>query len=75
MPVAGGWDPKIITGALILNGAWGSGWPKANTPLCALPSRSGDLEAVLVDLPGPELSAARQDVRGIGTERCPLGHR
>lgn len=25
MPVAGGWDPKIITGALILNGAWGVG--------------------------------------------------
>lgn len=25
MPVAGGWDPKIIGGALILNGAWGFG--------------------------------------------------
>ena len=25
MPVAGGWDPKIIVGALILNGAWGLG--------------------------------------------------
>jgi hypothetical protein len=25
MPVAGGWDPKIIIGALILNGAWGFG--------------------------------------------------
>ncbi len=25
MPMAGGWDPKIITGALILNGAWGLG--------------------------------------------------
>jgi hypothetical protein len=25
MPMAGGWDPKIIIGALILNGAWGVG--------------------------------------------------
>jgi hypothetical protein len=25
MPVAGGWDPRIIIGALILNGAWGLG--------------------------------------------------
>ena len=25
LPVAGGWDPKIIIGALILNGAWGAG--------------------------------------------------
>ena len=25
MQVAGGWDPKIIIGALILNGAWGIG--------------------------------------------------
>lgn len=25
MPVAGGFDPKIIVGALILNGAWGFG--------------------------------------------------
>src|SRR5262249_34475989 len=25
MPVAGGWDPKIIIGALVLNGAWGFG--------------------------------------------------
>jgi hypothetical protein len=25
MPIAGGWDPKIIIGALILNGAWGFG--------------------------------------------------
>lgn len=25
MPIAGGWDPKIISGALILNGAWGLG--------------------------------------------------
>lgn len=25
MPMAGGWDPKIIVGALILNGAWGLG--------------------------------------------------
>jgi hypothetical protein len=25
MPVAGGWDPKVIVGALILNGAWGFG--------------------------------------------------
>lgn len=25
LPVAGGWDPKIIIGALILNGAWGLG--------------------------------------------------
>lgn len=25
MPLAGGWDPKIIVGALILNGAWGVG--------------------------------------------------
>jgi hypothetical protein len=24
-PMAGGWDPKIIIGALILNGAWGLG--------------------------------------------------
>ena len=24
-PVAGGWDPKIILGALILNGLWGVG--------------------------------------------------
>ncbi len=24
-PLAGGWDPKIIAGALILNGAWGFG--------------------------------------------------
>jgi uncharacterized membrane protein len=24
-PVAGGWDPKIIIGALLLNGAWGLG--------------------------------------------------
>ena len=23
MPMAGGWDPKLIVGALILNGAWG----------------------------------------------------
>jgi hypothetical protein len=25
MGVAGGWNPKIIVGALILNGAWGLG--------------------------------------------------
>lgn len=25
MPFAGGWDPKIIMGALMLNGAWGIG--------------------------------------------------
>ena len=25
MPMAGGWDPKIIGGALILNGVWGLG--------------------------------------------------
>ena len=25
MPMAGGWDPKVIVGALILNGAWGLG--------------------------------------------------
>ena len=25
MPIAGGWDPKLIVGALILNGAWGAG--------------------------------------------------
>jgi hypothetical protein len=25
MAVAGGWDPKLIVGALILNGAWGVG--------------------------------------------------
>ena len=25
MPMAGGWDPKIIGGALTLNGAWGLG--------------------------------------------------
>jgi hypothetical protein len=25
MPVAGGFDPKILIGALILNGAWGFG--------------------------------------------------
>ena len=25
LPVAGGWDPKVIIGALILNGAWGFG--------------------------------------------------
>ena len=25
MPVAGGWDPKILVGALLLNGAWGIG--------------------------------------------------
>lgn len=25
MPAAGGWDPRIIIGALILNGAWGFG--------------------------------------------------
>ncbi len=25
MPVAGGWDPRIIISALILNGAWGLG--------------------------------------------------
>lgn len=25
MAVAGGWDPKLIIGALILNGAWGLG--------------------------------------------------
>jgi hypothetical protein len=25
MPVAGGWDPKIIVVALVLNGAWGLG--------------------------------------------------
>ena len=25
MPMAGGWDPKLIIGALILNGAWGVG--------------------------------------------------
>lgn len=24
-PVAGGWDPKILVGALLLNGAWGLG--------------------------------------------------
>ena len=24
-PMAGGWDPKLIVGALILNGAWGLG--------------------------------------------------
>jgi len=25
MPLAGGWDPKLIVGALLLNGAWGLG--------------------------------------------------
>jgi len=25
MGFAGGWDPKIIVGALLLNGAWGLG--------------------------------------------------
>lgn len=25
-PVAGGWNPKIIAGALVLNGAWGLGF-------------------------------------------------
>lgn len=25
LPVAGGWDPKVIVGALILNGVWGFG--------------------------------------------------
>jgi hypothetical protein len=25
MPIAGGWDPKIIIGALLLNAAWGIG--------------------------------------------------
>ena len=25
MAMAGGWDPKLIIGALLLNGAWGSG--------------------------------------------------
>jgi hypothetical protein len=25
MSIAGGWDPKLIVGALILNGAWGLG--------------------------------------------------
>jgi hypothetical protein len=25
MPMAGGWDPKLIIGALLLNGAWGFG--------------------------------------------------
>lgn len=25
MPMAAGWDPKLIVGALILNGAWGFG--------------------------------------------------
>ena len=25
MPVAGGWDPKLIVGGLILNGLWGLG--------------------------------------------------
>jgi hypothetical protein len=25
MAIAGGWDPKLIVGALILNGAWGLG--------------------------------------------------
>jgi len=25
MPVAGAWDPRIIVGALVLNGAWGLG--------------------------------------------------
>jgi hypothetical protein len=25
MPMAGGWDPQLIVGALLLNGAWGIG--------------------------------------------------
>ena len=25
LPVAGGWDPKLLGGALLLNGAWGLG--------------------------------------------------
>jgi hypothetical protein len=25
MPMAGGFDPKLIAGALLLNGAWGLG--------------------------------------------------
>ncbi len=25
LPLAGGWDPKLIIGALLLNGAWGLG--------------------------------------------------
>ncbi len=25
LPMAGGWDPKLIVGALLLNGAWGLG--------------------------------------------------
>ena len=40
MPMAGGWDPKIIIGALILNGAWGFGVALFMRLLSRVPSGS-----------------------------------
>jgi hypothetical protein len=40
MPMAGGWDPKIILGALILNGAWGVGVALLLRLLARVPSGS-----------------------------------
>ena len=40
MPMAGGWGPKIIIAALILNGAWGVGMALLMRLLGHAPSRS-----------------------------------
>jgi len=40
MPAAGGWDAKLILGALILNGAWGLGVALLMRLLHKAPSRS-----------------------------------
>lgn len=40
MAVAGGWDPRLIVGALLLNGAWGFGCALLLKLLGARPSKS-----------------------------------
>jgi hypothetical protein len=40
MPVAGGWDPKLLGTALLLNGAWGLGLALLMALLRHAPSRS-----------------------------------
>src|SRR5438132_8099384 len=39
MPMAGGWDPKLIVGALVLNGAWGLGMALLMRLMQQAPSR------------------------------------
>lgn len=52
MPVAGGWDPKIIIGALVVNGAWGLG-----VALFLRLIRSGRKVHIASDQPAPHGSS------------------